>query len=98
MPRIAIRRMLYGVESGGAEGLKPADGAKGLVLTYVADIRGQAIWLIPSTSRRGAQNLPQDTAEKIERLKYSKGIASFEDQKINSDPTQTLRLSNLPLR
>jgi ATP-dependent DNA helicase RecG len=38
--------------------------------------------------RRGAQNLPQDTPEKIERLKYSKGIASFEDQKINSDPTQ----------
>ena len=34
------------MESGGAEWLKRADGAKGLVLTYVADIRGQAIWLI----------------------------------------------------
>jgi ATP-dependent DNA helicase RecG len=38
--------------------------------------------------RRGAQNLPQDTAEKIERLKYSKGIISFEDQKLNTNYAQ----------
>lgn len=30
--------------------------------------------------RRGAQNLPQDTPEKLERLKRNKGITSFEDE------------------
>ncbi len=37
--------------------------------------------------RRGAQNLPQDTDEKLQRLKFSKGIMSFEDQILNTDPT-----------
>jgi ATP-dependent DNA helicase RecG len=30
--------------------------------------------------RRGAQNLPQNTPKKLTRLRYSKGIHSFEDQ------------------
>lgn len=30
--------------------------------------------------RRGAQNLPQDTPEKLERLRRNKGITSFEDE------------------
>jgi len=37
--------------------------------------------------RRGAQNLPQDTAEKLDRLKYSKGLISFEDQIVNGEPS-----------
>ncbi len=37
--------------------------------------------------RRGAQNLPQDTAEKLERLKHSKGLISFEDQIVNGEPS-----------
>lgn len=35
--------------------------------------------------RRGAQNLPQDTPEKIQRLELNKGIRSHEDQTIASD-------------
>ena len=35
--------------------------------------------------RRGAQNLPQNTQEKLERLKLDKGIKSFEDQTIATD-------------
>lgn len=35
--------------------------------------------------RRGAQNLPQDTPEKIDRLKLNKGIRSFEDQTLVAD-------------
>lgn len=35
--------------------------------------------------RRGAQNLPQDTDEKIERLRLNKGIISFEDRTISTD-------------
>ena len=37
--------------------------------------------------RRGAQNLPQNSPEKLERLKYSKGIISYEDQIVNADPS-----------
>ena len=36
--------------------------------------------------RRGAQNLPQNSPERLERLRYSKGIISYEDQIINADP------------
>lgn len=35
--------------------------------------------------RRGAQNLPQDTDDKIERLKLNKGLKSFEDHTVNVD-------------
>ncbi|TPK34248.1 ATP-dependent DNA helicase RecG [Mesorhizobium sp. B2-5-3] len=35
--------------------------------------------------RRGAQNLRQDTEEKIERLRLNKGISSFEDRTISTD-------------
>jgi len=37
--------------------------------------------------RRGAQNLPCDTAEKIKRLEYNKGISTFEDEKCDCDPS-----------
>jgi len=37
--------------------------------------------------RRGAQNLPQDTDEKLNRLKFNKGIHSFEDHLTNSETT-----------
>jgi ATP-dependent DNA helicase RecG len=35
--------------------------------------------------RRGAQNLAQDTPDKIERLKLDKGIKSYEDQTLSID-------------
>lgn len=35
--------------------------------------------------RRGAQNLPQDTADKLERLRLDKGIKSFEDHTLATD-------------
>lgn len=41
--------------------------------------------------RRGAQNLPQDTPEKLERLKKNKGITSFEDEVV---PTRFERVSD----
>jgi ATP-dependent DNA helicase RecG len=34
--------------------------------------------------RRGAQNLPQETAEQIKRLEYSKGLASFEGHPVTA--------------
>lgn len=34
--------------------------------------------------RRGAQNLPQTTEEQLARLKYSKGIVSYEDHPVNA--------------
>lgn len=34
--------------------------------------------------RRGAQNLPQDTDDKVERLKRNKGITSFEDEVVGT--------------
>lgn len=33
--------------------------------------------------RRGAQSLPADTAEKLKRLEYAKGITSFESEPVN---------------
>jgi ATP-dependent DNA helicase RecG len=36
--------------------------------------------------RRGAQNLPMDTPQKIRRLEYNKGITSFETELVNVDP------------
>ncbi len=46
--------------------------------------------------RRGAQNLPMDTAQKLKRLEYDKGITSFESELVNVDPilienSQTLK-------
>ena len=35
--------------------------------------------------RKGAQKLPVDTEEAVERLKLDKGIASYEDYKVQSD-------------
>lgn len=35
--------------------------------------------------RRGSQSLPQDTSDKLERLKLDKGIKSYEDQTLNAD-------------
>jgi len=35
--------------------------------------------------RRGAQNLPMDTPQKLRRLEYNKGIASFETELVNVD-------------
>ena len=43
--------------------------------------------------RRGAQSLPQLTEEQITRLKYNKGLSSYEDQLVNirkSDVTNAL--------
>jgi ATP-dependent DNA helicase RecG len=37
--------------------------------------------------RRGAQNLPQNTPEKLERLRLDKGIKSFEDHTLATDPS-----------
>lgn len=36
--------------------------------------------------RRGAQNLPQKTAEEVRRLELNKGIHSYEDEILNVDP------------
>lgn len=36
--------------------------------------------------RRGAQNLPQKTAEEIRRLEYSKGVTSFESHPVQVSP------------
>lgn len=36
--------------------------------------------------RRGAQNLPQSTAEQLARLAFDKGITSFETETVNTDP------------
>ncbi|HEV7242992.1 MAG TPA: ATP-binding protein [Thermoanaerobaculia bacterium] len=36
--------------------------------------------------RRGAQNLPQTTAEQLARLRLDKGITSFETETVNTDP------------
>jgi ATP-dependent DNA helicase RecG len=38
--------------------------------------------------RRGAQNLPQKTVEQITRLKYDKGLSSYEDVLLNLDPVE----------
>lgn len=38
--------------------------------------------------RRGAQNLPQATGEQIARLKFNKGISSYEDHLVKIDATE----------
>lgn len=38
--------------------------------------------------RRRAQNLPQNTAEKLDRLRLDKGIKSFEDQTLATDTSE----------
>jgi len=37
--------------------------------------------------RRGAQNIPVDTEERLEILKRDKGLTSFENESVNCDPT-----------
>jgi len=37
--------------------------------------------------RRGAQNVPVDTEERLEILKRDKGLTSFENESVNCDPT-----------
>ena len=53
----------------------------GLVLHIEVDKTGDIRKATDGTAylRRGAQNLPQDTHEKLDRLKLDKGIRSFED-------------------
>ena len=38
--------------------------------------------------RRGAQNLPVDSEERLEILRREKGLTSFETETINADPTE----------
>jgi ATP-dependent DNA helicase RecG len=82
------------------------DGLSGLVLLCevlkTPDIRqasDRRIYL-----RRGAQSIPQDAPEQIERLKFNKGITSFEDHFVtlnldeitNSKTIIDFMLSNIP--
>jgi ATP-dependent DNA helicase RecG len=59
-----------------------ADGATGLVL-HLVFFKTQEILVASSGKvhvRRSSQNLPVDGDEAVERLKYDKGIKSFEDE------------------
>jgi ATP-dependent DNA helicase RecG len=47
--------------------------------------------------RKGAQKLPVDTDEALERLKLDKGIASYEDYKVHAE-LQTIENSEVTLR
>ena len=63
------------------------DGETGIILK-IEILRNGAI--TKSTDgmayiRKGAQKLPVDTEEAVERLKLDKGIASYEDYKVQSD-------------
>lgn len=64
------------------------DNRKGFVLQIdigkTPDIRKAADGIV--YIRRGAQSLPQTTAEQLKKLEYSKGITSFEDHQIAVDP------------
>ncbi len=40
--------------------------------------------------RRGAQNLPQDTAEKLKKLEYTKGVTSFENEVLRDGPVEAI--------
>ncbi len=62
-----------------------ADGHAGIVLKVEID-KSRAIEQASNGQvyiRRGAQNLPLDTTEKIRRLELDKGITSFEDETVD---------------
>ena len=63
------------------------EGSDGLVLR--ADIHKVKEVKLASNgkpyTRRGAQNLPIDTPQKLRRLEYNKGITSFETELVNVD-------------
>lgn len=40
--------------------------------------------------RRGAQNLPQDTPDKIKKLEYTKGVISFENEALRDAPLEVI--------
>lgn len=72
-----------------------SDTKPGLVLhVLVNKIRGivKASNGIPYL-RRGAQNLPQDTADKLKRLEYTKGVTSFENEILRDAPIETITKS-----
>ena len=67
-----------------------ADGAPGLVL-HLNFFKTQEILLASSGKvhvRRSSQNLPVDGDEAVERLKYDKGIKSFEDEVTTAPQTE----------
>ena len=68
-----------------------ANGLSGFVL-HIQIAKTQAIVKasngIPYV-RRGAQSLPVDTPDKLKRLEYAKGIASFEGEPVNA-PLETV--------
>ena len=45
--------------------------------------------------RRGAQNLPQDSIEKIKKLEYAKGITSFENEILPDAPVGSVTTSKI---
>lgn len=40
--------------------------------------------------RRGAQNLPQDTPDKLKKLEYTKGVTSFENEVLRDAPLEAI--------
>lgn len=64
------------------------DGRQGLVL-YAQIRRTRAVMRagdgVPYV-RRGAQNLPVQTADALKRLEFAKGVASFENEPVNAEP------------
>ncbi|MDZ8186629.1 MAG: ATP-binding protein [Nostoc sp. ChiSLP02] len=63
------------------------DGCSGLVLQVVIHKSREIVNASDGVPyiRRGAQNLPQDTEEKLARLRLDKGIESFEKSTVNAD-------------
>jgi ATP-dependent DNA helicase RecG len=63
------------------------EGSNGLILKAdiqkVTDIKRASNGI--AYIRRGAQNLPVDTPQKLRRLEYNKGIISFETELVNVD-------------
>lgn len=56
-------------------------------------LKNQRVWKDSQSDiyiRRGAQNLKQSTYEQQERLKYNKGISSFEDSKTNIENSRLI--------
>jgi len=65
-----------------------ADGMSGLVLHVTLSKTRDVINASNGKAyiRRGAQSLPIEGDEVLQRLKYDKGISSFEDQLVDADP------------
>jgi ATP-dependent DNA helicase RecG len=63
------------------------DNETGLVLLCEIDKTADVRYASDGTAylRRGAQNLPQSEPSQLERLRFSKGIVSYEDHIINND-------------